>query len=326
MTEPPSPSTQAPPPQVILIVGSSYSGKTTIARELLRKTGRKAYVVNGPPLEKEAGFRKIDYEKCEDLRDCGLLFEDQIATDEAQFKTILRQVNWGAHHAGCTPCVVICHSILNTRAYRLMPYCTQIIVTLAKTGIKSLLSVLDYFSVDKEVRDEYKRQFLATEDEYGFFVFDPRRRTFERGEPMGKTSSSASTSSTPRSSGKSASSSSSAAAARRSVGSLAPSQQTVPISRYLEIIVPESRRRIAQLLFDLIYPAMPEDVRKGGYYTLTLHSKKTDKEVVVSIVDYLDCLTSEKKRVSSQMLGLHAYVKRAGVHLPRCLVINRQFH
>ena len=96
------------------------------------------------------------------------------------------------------------------------------------------------------------------------------------------------------------------------------------ISRYLEIIVPESRRKVAQLLFDLIYPAMPADVRSGGYYTLTLRSKKTDENLVVCMIDYLDCVTQEKKRVSRQMLGVHAFIKQH-VHIPRCLVINRQF-
>lgn len=307
-------ATPPPPPEVILVVGSSFSGKTTLARNLLRKTGRPAFVVNGPPTEKEPGFRKADYDECEGLRDCGLLFEDQIATDESQFRTILRQVNWGAHHAGCTPCIVICHSILNTRAYRLMPYCTQIVVTFAKTGIKSLLSVLDYFSVDKDLREEYKRQFLSTVEDYGFFVFDPKRRTFDRGDVMGKPVAAIA-----NKSGKPAARSSVATSRREE-------RSPVPISRYLEIITPEPRRRIAQLLFDLIYPAMPEDVRAGGYYTLTLYSKKEERDIVVSMIDYLDCLTSEKKHASSRLKGVHSFVtKTAGVHLARCLVINKQF-
>lgn len=300
---------------MILVVGASFSGKSTIARKLLRESGRVAYVVNGPAVESEAGFRRIDYEDCEALRNCGLLFEDQIGTDEAQFRTILRQVNWGAHHSGVTPCIIISHSILNTRAYRLMPYCTQIVVTLAKTGIKSLLSVLDYFSVDKEQREDYKQQFLSAEGDYGSFVFDPRHRTFELGPPkMGKPSSSDAAMNKSGLRGVAATSTSSA------------KSSTVPISRYLEIIQPESRRKVAQLLFDLIYPAMPADVRSGGYYTLTLQSKKTGKDVVVSMIDYVDCLTQEKKHASGQLLGVHAYVvKKAGVHIPRCLVLNRQF-
>jgi hypothetical protein len=284
-----------PEMQIILLVGLSGSGKTTIAKKIVEDSRVPFCIVNGDQSDFPASdrTRHLSWDECGGLSQCGVIFEDVVNAKKEEFVTLKNLACVSAHHSSVTPIIIICHAVLGNNLYGILANLTHVFVTLAKGNIKSLLSVLEYYRVTPREREAMERTFLSCEDEFGHFVYDVGRRTLEQG----------------------------GAAAAGKAASAQKKSHILPPQRFLELM---PRPREATLLFDLIYPSLPKAATSGGNYTLTLKNSASGEPVKINFMDYINCLVDEKKVPSRQMKSVHSFVTRI-LPLPRCIVPNKHF-
>jgi hypothetical protein len=287
-------------PTVCLIVGNSFSGKTTLAKKLLAKE-KRVYVVNSDGSFSD--FERVDWSEVDGLSNCQLLFEDLINISPTQFSCLQKLLNKQQHHNGIDKVFLICHSVHNNNIFGLMPHLSKVYFTLSKNNVTSLGTVLARFRYNKKQKEKFESEFLASRGTFGHFVLDNDKRTFTPGiiDSEGQQH--------PSGGGDDA-----------SMASGTPEDPGDP-SRYFALMKDERR---ARLLFESIYPRLPEGVRDKGSFLLTLKSKKLDAAITVNFMDYLDCLTDPAKKPDNAMYSLHKYVV-SKYSVPACLVKNINF-
>jgi ABC-type dipeptide/oligopeptide/nickel transport system ATPase component len=287
--------------QIILLVGLSGSGKTTLAKKIMGSSELPFYVINDDGDDEKANFqesdkvKKIQWKECDGLRDCGLIFEDVLNATKEQFKIIKQFACVAAHHDRVSPLIIICHAVLGNNLYGILANLTQVHFTLAKSNVKSLRSVLEYYRVSQKTKEEAEKTFLACTDEYGHFVYNVSNMLFERGDMV----------------------------AEKKSGSKSGGENTrfPPPHRFLELM---PRPQEAALLYDLIYQNLPPAVTASGGYTLKMKCSTSGIPVTLNFMDYINCLVDERKKPSRQMRSVHKFVTRI-VPLPECIIPNRHF-
>jgi energy-coupling factor transporter ATP-binding protein EcfA2 len=284
--------------QIILVVGLSGSGKTTLAKKIVDASHLPFYVVNDGGDDEAANFKedkrlkKIKWDECDGLSHCGLIFEDVLNASKDQFKIIKHFACVAAHHDRVSPIIIICHAILGNNLYGILANVTQVYFTLAKSNVKSLMAVLDYYRVSASQRGEMMRSFQDCTEEYGYFIYNVGKMQLERGDVQDMS--------------------------KKKKGS---STHLPPPQRFLELM---PRPREAALLYDLIYQNLPPAVTAGGNYTLRMKSSSSGEQVTVNFMDYINCLVDEKKKPSKQMKSIHSFVTRI-LPLPKCTIPNKNF-
>jgi hypothetical protein len=272
-------------PTVCLIVGNSFSGKTTLAKKLLAKE-KKVYVVNADSNFDD--FERVGWSEVERLKNCQLLFEDLINISGPQFSCLQKLLNRQQHHEGIDKVFLICHSVHNNNLFGLVPHLSKVYFTLSKNNITSLGTVLARFKYPKKQREQFESEFLAARGEFGHFVLDNDRRSFSLGEGQ--------------------------------VAAMSGGADPDP-SKYFALMKDENR---ARLLFESIYPKLPDTIRESEGFLLTLRSKKRDSVITINFMDYLDCLTDPSKKPDNAMYSLHKYVI-SKYSVPACLIKNINF-
>jgi len=136
-----------------------------------------------------------------------------------------------------------------------------------------------------------EKKFLSAPDAFGYFSLDVCKRIFEQ-----KSSS--------------------------TISNLI-NQHVPPINagRFLKHAADEQK---AQLLFDLIFPRLPEEYKCEENFSITLVSKKTNQSHTISILDYIFALTDPQEPVNVELHSLHKYVM-SFVHIPNRLIANKKF-
>jgi GTPase SAR1 family protein len=286
--------------QIILVIGLSGSGKTTLTKKIVDSSRIPFYVVNDGGDDENANFKegkrlkKVCWEECDNLSDCGLIFEDVLNASKDQFKIIKHFACVAAHHDRVSPIIIICHAILGNNLYGILANLTHVYFTLSKSNVKSLMAVLEYYRVPATLKGEMEKTFQTCTDEYGHFIYTVSKMHLERGDsPTGG----------------------------KSPGGHSSLPQLPPPQRFLELM---PRPREAALLYDLIYPNLPSNVTSGSNYTLKMRSSSSGKKVTVNFMDYINCLVDEKNKPSKQMRSIHNFVTRI-LPLPRCVIPNKNF-
>jgi hypothetical protein len=295
----------------ILIIGKSGSGKSYLTKSLMEKFAPKdlpIYVVNDR--SRNPAFKSIGWERLGGLKDCGLVVEDLISAKPAQFVQLQELLNYQSHHNRVSPIIAICHSLLRNNIYGLVPYFSFIYVSAVNSSIVSFKNLLNYYNFDKEDQKRYMEQFLACNEQFSHFMLDVENRslTLTRAEESVRTED--------------------------------ERQKRVEKQRLLE--EPRRRREAAQasakkylekmrrnsdyamILFDLIYPALPENRFNDKDLTVTL--MKRGNEEIVSIIDYIYALVDESgEEPDYSIYQLHRYLRhKRNLHLPKTYVLNRK--
>jgi ABC-type dipeptide/oligopeptide/nickel transport system ATPase component len=295
----------------ILIIGKSGSGKSYLTKSLMEKFAPKdmpIYVVNDR--SRKPMFKSVDWDRVGELRDCALVAEDLISAKPSQFVKLQELLNYQSHHNRVSPIIAICHSLLRNNIYGLLPYFSFVYVSAVKSSIVSFKNLLNYYNFDKEEQGIYMTQFLSCNEQFSHFMLDVENRCLtltraeesvrnedERRERMEQ---------------------------QRLIEEPARKQRAAQASakKYLEKMRRNSDYAI--ILFDLIYPVLPESRFNDKDLTVTL--LKRGNEEVISIIDYIYALVDESgEEPDYSIYQLHRYLRhKRNLHLPKTYVLNRK--
>jgi energy-coupling factor transporter ATP-binding protein EcfA2 len=276
---------------VILVVGPSASGKTTLVTSLLEAQTKPVVLLNDRT-KGLSSFKPIEWNEAEKMTNCALLVEDLIAASDTEFKILQNVLSFSAHHQDVSPIVIIAHSIQHNNIQGLLPHVTEVFFTLSKSNVRSLGVVLSYFRFDKKEKELMEKKFLSAADVYGYFCLDVGKRTFEQMGGVAKIT-----------------------------GGIKRKGPAISAGRFLKHAADVEK---AQLLFDLIFPRLPEENKSEENFSLTLTSKKTGKLYTISVLDYIFALTDPDEVPSVELNSMHNYVMNL-VHVPKRLIMNKKF-
>lgn len=168
----------------------------------------------------------------------------------------------------------------------------------------------------RDTRNEFTKVFLSGKEQFGYYTLDLDRRTFSRthlSDPVGGETSgdlSASSSVPGRGNEKTSSVVNERLTASRLIARL-------DASRFFPHMENPEK---AALLHDLILPHLGTIAPD---YTVEMRSNKTGRSVRLSVLDYIDIVTSEKKTPGEIMSSYHRFITSL-LSLPSCLVVNRR--
>ena len=175
-----------------------------------------------------------------------------------------------------------------------MAYVHKVVITGAKANLKSLLAYLDYFKFDKNERLAYEALFKTNDNEYNHFCFDVNKRSMTIIKEDCRVNTVVNCRET------------------------APSDmKALACSVISELHSPGK----AMAVFNLIYKVLAKSKVNPDDLTVVLKRASNGKKVVVSVIDYLDSLTTPGR---PKMRLFHKYIS-SKVYLPRCLIGNKVY-
>ena len=184
---------------------------------------------------------------------------------------------------------------LRADIYQLLPYFHKIIVTAAYTNVKSVASLLTYFRFDKEEKLAYLAAFKENKQKYAHWCMDVNKRTVvllaNCEEP--------------------------------NMNSLIDVSGADDKSLMLSMLGELEHSGKATAVFNLIFRHLKKRVNTDDF-TVKLKSAKTGKDVTVSLVEYLDSLTTTKGTRDKTLIQFHKYLSKF-VHIPSCFVLNKNY-
>ena len=195
---------------------------------------------------------------------------------------------------------------MQNNLYDLLSHLTEVRVTFAKQNLRCLEDVLDHYRIPKDQKDEWITMFMAETAQFGSFVFDVEKRTFERDAPV-ETAAAV----TP--------SSGSGPEAGTVEDPTAPYRKTA--QKYLTVFCASDPAR-ASLIFDYIITKIPLHNLNSSDLSLRLRDKRSGRTKTYHILDFLAAICQkEGPRPSNDVLALNAYINRH-VSLPACFAAN----
>ena len=270
-----------------LIVGSSKSGKSTLAKKLAKEKGLPVYVLMcyedlglNQDDQEDDSFRPATWESVKSLKDSCVIVEDLMTLSREEEKSLRHLLDYFSHHSRLH-CFVCCHHVQGIGIYPMLSSFQAIMVTLAKSNLKSLDTLLLYFKFPEADRKKYTQEFVTQTSKYGFVKFDAATReiTFH-GEDEKVFENDA--------------------------------------KKYFAFFKEPLQ---AEVLFNLVYAAMPKNLVRARDHCVQLENKKTRKIIYVSMYDYVYFLSTEK-RPSENVLKLHKVIKSLGIIIPTCMIKN----
>lgn len=170
-------------------------------------------------------------------------------------------------------------------------------MTADQANVKSVASLLHYVRFDKEEKKKYLDVFQANKNKYNHWCLDYHARsvTFMLSDEKGNTMN-------------------------RLVDVSVSSNNDSLINTMLAELPNPGK---AAAVFQLIYKHVKKRVSLDDF-TISLKSAKTGKKTVISLVEYLENLTTEGRPVDPVMLHLHKYLSKF-VLIPSCFVLNASF-
>ena len=203
------------------------------------------------------------------------------------------------------PIILIVHSLHNTDAYQLLPYLHNIIITGARSNIKSLVTLLEYFKYSKSEKERAISDFNANTDIFQHFCFDIDNHSLTKLETVDSLCSK-------------------------------PSQTRKPVqkvenlpSKISDLLLTElNDAGKAKAIYFLILQTDIKNKIDPKDLSIVLKKPHANKTIKISLVDYLDSVTSSHvKGAPAPTLSLrlfHSHVMRR-VFIPCCFVVNTQF-
>ena len=271
-----------------LIVGSSKSGKSTLAKKLAKEKGLPVYVLmcyedlglNQDELDDDA-FRPVSWESVKGLKDACVLVEDLMTLSKEEEKSLRHLLDYFSHHSRLH-CYVCVHHVQGIGIYPMLSSFQTILVTLAKRNLKSLDTLLLYFKYPEVDRKRHTQEFVAQTSKYGYVKFDAATReiSFHSEE--------------------------------------ADKAEENSDRKYFAFFKDPIQ---AEVLFNLVYGAMPKNLIRAKDKCVQLENKKNGKKICISMYDYIYFLSSEK-RPNENIMKLHKVIKSLGIVIPTCMIKN----
>jgi hypothetical protein len=164
--------------------------------------------------------------------------------------------------------------------------------------VDSLAVVLALCRFPRNAKEEFTKLFLGCRETYAYFTLDLDRRTFSKNPISGTVENPVALPTTV-------------------VRKETRAASRLDASRFFPHMEDPEK---ASLLHDLILPHL---VAIGPDFTIEMLSNKTGRNIRVSLLDYLDVATSEKKAPSDLMKSFHNFISGL-VSLPSCLLVNKR--
>jgi hypothetical protein len=191
--------------------------------------------------------------------------------------------------------ILICHCLHNTGMYALLPFLHKIYVSGSKSNVKSLVTLLEYFKHDKIEKAAYLNSFKANEVPYSHFCLDINSRTLTLISPDQDEMT--------------------------SLVDVNSDSHAMAESLLGELENAGKAKAVFSLICRKLKKINADDL------TVELTSAKTRNPVIISLVDYLNVLTtpaSSSQLPDRLLLQFHSYIIKR-VHIPRCFILNKYF-
>ena len=186
--------------------------------------------------------------------------------------------------------------------YNLCNYLTQCWVTLDKSNVNQLSTIFEFYKVDKKLRATWLKQFLDDPEQYGLYVFDIKQRTFARDtEEKGKTT----------------------VGEEEEEGEEEKRLSEIRKSakKYIPVFCEDNADKVMTIL-EYLLRKIPLHTVNTADLSITLKSTQSGVLKQLSLLDYLQCITTADQRPTKDMISLHDFVA-AKSSLPRCFLANR---
>ena len=259
---------------------------------------------------------KIEFEKLENAkRKSCIVVEDIIHMTKKDEKTLRQAINFQTHHKSQK---IICatHSIFKTNLFSILMFFHYIIITSAAANVPSLRNLFKYFKVDINQENEWIEKFKKFgQGQHGvYFYFHCSEMTFNVSFKMlFKKTKCLGTLGDENSITSSSSSSSSPTLDSR--------QQTLQ-KRFNQIVTNHPLQNEANSIFSILICCLDKAVVRDKDLTVIFLDKKTGKKKLISLVDYIFILLSEKTIVPLPISTLHKFIKTI-CHIPQTFIRNK---
>jgi hypothetical protein len=174
-----------------------------------------------------------------------------------------------------------------------------VIVTSPPCNIRSLETVLEYLKFEKAEKQRYLRAFRdENKPQYAHVCLDLNRLsvTVMQQDKLGKDT-------------------------RTEMNCLlSGNENSLAASMISELENPGK----ANAVFQLIYRHLPQKKMNKDDLTLTLTSSKSGESVRISLIEYLDCLTTPSRSPTRDILNFHKFVTRK-IYIPLPFRLNKAF-
>ena len=307
-----------PPPSTFLLLGRSTTGKSYLCKYLVNSFAdpdRPVYTLN----DRTATCRyiKISVEQAKVISNCCVVAEDIISATRPLFEVLQLILNYKGHHDSISPCILISHSIYKNSIYSLLPFIRKIYLSAVRSSLNSLKAILNFFDFEPSERLLVKKALISCAQKFCFLAFDVDKREWslvraEKGKGIKVLTANV------------------AAAAEGAVAGENALELRIRnnASQFLNVL---ARKEVAHQIFNMIFPLLPID--KLNPQDLSLKLTLNGSEARVSLVDYCAQLTNINgaddadggSEQLSLLLKFHRYLKRRGIFLPSCYILNPSF-
>lgn len=271
----------------------------------------KMYKKNFPHAE------KIEFDKLENTkRKSCIVVEDIIHMTKKDETTLRQAINFQTHHKSQK---IICatHSIFKTNLFSILMFFHYIIVTSAAANVPSLRNLFKYFKVDVNQENEWIEKFkkLGNGQHGVYFYFHCSEMTFNVSSKMlFKKIKCLGTLGDENSVTSSSSSSPSVVASDLRLQTLE--------KRFSQLTQNNPQKNEANSIFSILICCLDRSIVRDKDLTVIFLDKKTGRKKLISIVDYIFTLLSEKSIVPLPVSTLHKFIKTI-CHIPQTFIRNK---
>jgi hypothetical protein len=256
----------------------------------------------------------IDFDSLENTkRKSCIVVEDIIHMTKKNEATLRQAINFQMHHK-LQKIICVTHSIYKTNLFSILMFFHYIIITSAAANVPALRNLFKYFKVELNQENDWIEKFkkLGNGQEGVYFYFHCSEMTFNISHKM-------------------------LFKKIKCLGILgdlvepAPTATTSPIndSRILnlqkifgQIVSNSPLKNEATSIFSIIINCLDKTIVRDQDLTVIFFDKKNGSKKLISIVDYIFSLLSEKSVKSLPILTLHKFVKK-NCHIPTTLIRNK---
>ena len=256
-----------------------------------------------------SNVHNIKFEELESAKkNSCIVVEDIIQMTKKDEGTLRQAINYQMHHKSQK---IICatHSIFKTNLFSILLFFHFIIVTSASANVPTLRNLFRYFKIDPIQESEWIEKFkkLGNGQQGVYFYFNCSNMTFhvsnemlfKKTELIGTLGEVASTST-----------------------GIDESRMTNLHKHFSQIVSHHPMKNEATSVFTILIRCLKEEVMRDKDLTVIFMDKKTGCRKLISVVDYIFTLLSEKSIVSPSIGALHNFIKTI-CHIPKTLVRNK---
>ena len=241
----------------------------------------------------------VSWDNLNKLHSCAVIADDLMDVSDENFTKLQELLNYSARHNSISPVLLLTHCVTRNNIFSLLKHIGEFWVTLNKQNVETLYTICQALKFPRASKESFASRFLAEPGQYGMFVLNAQKRTFER-MPEGKEEGGA-----------------------VDGGEVKPERDLEPFRRKAEEYLPHFFHDPARtmVIFNYLLAKIPLGSLSHEDLVFTLKRKESGLELRISLLDYLHAVTTDTKP-SGEILSLHKYIKKH-VELPMCMLRNR---